>query len=137
MLKDSCGIDVVANLEKFPVDLDPSLREYHEKIAARIEAPHPTKSVSGARDRYYIHKTLPFFVGGRLRRAQGMRSPVRPARKRRPNRCDDRQLVPRSLMEFERRVVHRSTCRLDLVPKRVAGLLTRLKVDGGYRMAQS
>ncbi len=29
---------VLANLEAFPVDLDPSLREYHEKIAARIEA---------------------------------------------------------------------------------------------------
>ncbi len=66
LLRDSCGIDVVANLERFPVDLDPSLREYHEKIAARIEARHPTKSVSGARDRYYIHKTRPFFVGGRI-----------------------------------------------------------------------
>ena len=66
LLRDSCGIDVVANLERFRVDLDPSLREYHEKIAARIEARHPTKSVSGARDRYYIHKTRPFFVGGRI-----------------------------------------------------------------------
>jgi hypothetical protein len=37
LLKDSCGTSVLANLESFPVDLDPSLREYHEKIAARIE----------------------------------------------------------------------------------------------------
>lgn len=36
LLKDRCGIAVLANLEAFPVDLDPSLREYHEKIAARI-----------------------------------------------------------------------------------------------------
>jgi hypothetical protein len=66
LLKDTCGIDVVTNLERFPVDLDPSLREYHEKIAARIDAPRPHGSDSGARSRYYIHKTRPFFVGGRI-----------------------------------------------------------------------
>ncbi len=38
LLQDNCGVAVLANLEAFPVDLDPSLREYHEKIAARIEA---------------------------------------------------------------------------------------------------
>ena len=66
LLKDSCGIAVLANLESFPVDLDPSLREYHEKIAARIEAVRSTPPDSSARDRYYIHKTRPFFVGGRI-----------------------------------------------------------------------
>jgi hypothetical protein len=66
LLKDSCRIEALANLESFPVDLDPSLREYHEKIAARIEAARSTGSGSGARDRYYIHKTRPFFVGGRI-----------------------------------------------------------------------
>ena len=38
LLKESCGIAVLGNLESFPVDLDPSLREYHEKIATRIDA---------------------------------------------------------------------------------------------------
>ncbi|GAB2960547.1 ATP-dependent RecD-like DNA helicase [Amycolatopsis acidiphila] len=66
LLKDKCGIEVLGNLESFPVDLDPSLREYHDKIAARIEALRSTGSSSGARDRYYIHKTRPFFVGGRI-----------------------------------------------------------------------
>jgi len=66
LLKDSCRIEALANLESFPVDLDPSLREYHEKIAARIEAARSTGSGTGARDRYYIHKTRPFFVGGRI-----------------------------------------------------------------------
>ncbi|MEV4674020.1 MULTISPECIES: ATP-dependent DNA helicase [Actinomadura] len=66
LLGDSCGISVLANLESFPVDLDPSLREYHEKIAARIEALRSTGSGSGTRHRYYIHKTRPFFVGGRI-----------------------------------------------------------------------
>ena len=66
LLKASCGINVLANLESFPVDLDPSLREYHEKIAARIEAIRSTGAGSSARERYYIHKTRPFFVGGRI-----------------------------------------------------------------------
>lgn len=66
LLKASCGIDALTNLESFPVDLDPSMREYHEKIAARIEAPRMTGSGSGTRDRYYVHKTRPFFVGARI-----------------------------------------------------------------------
>ncbi|MBA0127813.1 AAA family ATPase [Haloechinothrix sp. YIM 98757] len=66
LLQDSCGIAVLANLESFPIDLDPSLREYHEKIAARIEAVRSTSPDSNARDRYYIHKTRPFFVRGRI-----------------------------------------------------------------------
>jgi hypothetical protein len=66
LLKDSCGIEALANLERFPVDLDPSLREYHEKIAARIDEPQSTGSSRSVRDRYYIFKTRPFFVRGRI-----------------------------------------------------------------------
>jgi hypothetical protein len=68
LLKERCGISVLANLESFPVDLDPSLQEYHEKIAARIEWARstPQPSDTGAPGRYYIHKTRPFFVGGRI-----------------------------------------------------------------------
>ncbi|MDG4751345.1 ATP-dependent RecD-like DNA helicase [Micromonospora sp. WMMD718] len=66
LLQDSCGISVLANLESFPVDLDPSLREYHEKIAARIEAVRSTRTDGSSSARYYIHKTRPFFVGGRI-----------------------------------------------------------------------
>jgi len=68
LLRDSCGIVVLANLEAFPVDLDPSLREYQEKIAARIELARatPLPTDSGARGRYYIHKTRPFFAVDRI-----------------------------------------------------------------------
>lgn len=66
LLKDNCGVSVLANLEAFPVDLDPSLREYHEKIAARIVAVRSTPPDSSRKHRYYIHKTRPFFVGGRI-----------------------------------------------------------------------
>ena len=68
LLKERCGISVLANLESFPVDLDPSLREYHEKIAARIERARssPRPPDISAPGRYYIHKTRPFFAGGRI-----------------------------------------------------------------------
>lgn len=64
LLQDNYGIAVLANLETFPVDLDPSLREYHEKIAIRIEMSRPSRTDSS--DRYYIHKTRPFFVKCRV-----------------------------------------------------------------------
>lgn len=66
LLKESCDVSVLANLEDFPVDLDPSLREYHEKIAARIEQARPTPQDRRTPDRYYIHKTRPFFLDGRI-----------------------------------------------------------------------
>ena len=62
-LQDHCGVAVLANLEAFPVDLDPSLREYHEKIAAKIEAVRSTPLEDSIRGRYYIHKTRPFILG--------------------------------------------------------------------------
>lgn len=66
LVQEICGIAVLENLESFPVDLDPSLREYHEKIAARVQAVRSTPVGDGGRARYYIHKTRPFFVGGAI-----------------------------------------------------------------------
>jgi energy-coupling factor transporter ATP-binding protein EcfA2 len=66
LLQDNCGISALRNLEAFPVDLDPSLREYHEKISARIETARSSPPDNRRWDRYYIHKTRPFFVGGRI-----------------------------------------------------------------------
>lgn len=60
------GITLLSNLEKFPVDLDPSLREYYEKIAARIGAMQTTLSSNPRRERYYIYNSRPFFIGDRI-----------------------------------------------------------------------
>jgi len=64
LLKSNCGIAVLASLESFPIDLDPSLREYHEKIATRIESVRSGASDGRVRGRYYIHMTRPFFAEG-------------------------------------------------------------------------
>ena len=66
VLADDCETDVLANLESFPIDLDPSLKDYHEKIGDRIEAVRRSPPSSGRSYRYYIHKTRPFFTGGRI-----------------------------------------------------------------------
>lgn len=60
------SLQLIPNLESFPVDLDPSLREYHEKITARIELSRGTNYVGDRKDRYYIQKNRPFIFDGRI-----------------------------------------------------------------------
>ena len=64
LARDQLGIAILRNLEQFPIDQDPSLREYYEHIAERIDA--PLRQASGKRERYYIHGTRPFFVNGKI-----------------------------------------------------------------------
>lgn len=66
MLKSSFEIEVLTNLESFPINIDPSLRDYHKRIAARIDALHVTGPGESTQSRYYIHKTRPFFVNARV-----------------------------------------------------------------------
>lgn len=60
------SLQIISNLEDFPIDLDPSLREYHEKIAYRIESARGTNYVGDKKDRYYIQRNRPFVSGGRI-----------------------------------------------------------------------
>lgn len=66
LMLDSSGIAILSNLESFPVDLDPSLREYHEKIFLKIQLAKSHPSDADHRARYYIHRVRPFFVAGRI-----------------------------------------------------------------------
>jgi hypothetical protein len=56
-------LDILANLEDFPVDLDPSLQEYHQKIADRIVAARSLPPSQAPKARYYIHAVRPFYTG--------------------------------------------------------------------------
>ncbi|MCC4907754.1 ATP-dependent RecD-like DNA helicase [Microbacterium sp. cx-59] len=60
------GLTILGNLARFPIDLDPSMYEYYEKIAARVDAMRagPTPPTSDAI--YYIHSSRPFFIGARI-----------------------------------------------------------------------
>jgi len=60
------SLQIIPNLESFPIDLDPSLREYHEKIASRIDAMRGFSQAGDRTDRYYIQRIRPFFTQGRI-----------------------------------------------------------------------
>lgn len=54
-------MEILENLEKFPVDTDKSVQEYYEKIAERIEVHRQIRDLSHAQ-RMYVHKVVPFIV---------------------------------------------------------------------------
>lgn len=58
------GLSILANLEDFPVELEPSLAEFYRKIRTRVleHRAHPDRPATTAR--YYVHRTRPFFVDG-------------------------------------------------------------------------
>lgn len=67
IVEDELGIKILQNIELFPVDLDPSMYEYHEKIAEVIEGSKTNASRSRQKiGRYYIHKIKPFFVNYKI-----------------------------------------------------------------------
>jgi hypothetical protein len=76
LLREKTGSEVLTNLEKFPIDQDPSLIEYHEKIAERINAVRDLPGDVGRSDRYYVLKSRPFFVEGRIYYEVTFTSPV-------------------------------------------------------------
>jgi energy-coupling factor transporter ATP-binding protein EcfA2 len=61
-LKDTYNIDILENIDEFPLNLDSNLIEYYEKIAIRINTIRPNSYKSTYDDRYYIKKIKPFFI---------------------------------------------------------------------------
>jgi len=66
LIRDAAGMEILDNLERFPVDLDPSLREYHQKISLKIQSDKLRPSDADHRARYYIHRVRPFFVDDQI-----------------------------------------------------------------------
>ncbi|WP_058956260.1 ATP-dependent DNA helicase [Kocuria rhizophila] len=64
LLYDEASVAILSSLELFPLDQDPALAEYHEKISVEIDK--PSGATAARRDRFYIHKTRPFITGGRV-----------------------------------------------------------------------
>ena len=60
LLHDQLSIEVLANLDNFPLHIDETMQEYYEKIAERIC--HNSISNTVSSDKYYIQKIKPFFV---------------------------------------------------------------------------
>lgn len=63
-LKDRYSMEVLENLDKFPLKTDTNLTEYYEKIAAKVDS-YKIQNV-GKSEKYYIQKIKPFFVNQRV-----------------------------------------------------------------------
>lgn len=61
-LKKSYNLEVLENINKFPIVIDSNLNEYYEKIAEKLNQPEVIRTKSSYNDRYYIQKTKPFVV---------------------------------------------------------------------------
>ena len=59
------GIEVLHNLDKFPLRLDDTLQEYYKKISEKIER-YPVAFHSDSKDKYYIQKIKQLFVGRKI-----------------------------------------------------------------------
>lgn len=63
-VKNSFGLDILQNLEDYPLDQDDSLVEYYEKIAFQLD--YVRYSDRAPSDRFYVQKSKTFFFGGRI-----------------------------------------------------------------------
>jgi hypothetical protein len=55
-------MEVLKNIDTFPINTDTVLKEYHEKIAEKINLQKPVDPKLTPSDRFYIQKIKPFFV---------------------------------------------------------------------------
>lgn len=60
-MKKQFKIELLHNLDKFPLDTDNSIQEYHEKIAEKLKIPRLINDLNQAQ-RLYVHKVVPFIV---------------------------------------------------------------------------
>lgn len=65
-LKEKYNLNVLKNIDNFPIQSDPELEEYYKKIVEKIEEPKINRKKSVYEDRYYIKKTKPFFVNKKV-----------------------------------------------------------------------
>ena len=61
-LRGKYDLDVLENIDKFPLNLDSNLIEYYQKIAERINNKSSNPRISTYNDRYYIQKIKPLFI---------------------------------------------------------------------------
>ena len=66
LLKIQYSLDVLGNIEKFPINTDPKLAEYHEKIATQVKWHRNNRTRAQYNDRFYVHKIKPFFVNQKI-----------------------------------------------------------------------
>ena len=61
-VKQEYQMDILHNLEKFPINTDHAVQEYHDKIAERLELRREIRDLTH-NPRMYVHKVVPFVSG--------------------------------------------------------------------------
>lgn len=61
-LKNNFNLNVLDNIEKFPLNTDTELYEYYEKIAEKIESKITGWNPDHRYERFYVQKVKPFFI---------------------------------------------------------------------------
>lgn len=62
LMKKKYNMDILQNLEEFPLDLDEILQEYYEKIVEKLEKQRYLKEYEIRGEKFYVQKTKAFFV---------------------------------------------------------------------------
>ncbi len=65
-LRSEYSLNVLENLDKFPLNTDSTLKKYYEKIAHKVDQHQGAKPKHARSDTYYIQKIKPFFVGQKI-----------------------------------------------------------------------
>lgn len=64
LLREKCGLEVLSNLEKFPLNVDKNLQEYYERISNKVDR-YDTR-LAGSGEKYYIQKSSHFLSVGKF-----------------------------------------------------------------------
>lgn len=59
-------LDILQNIDQFPLNTDPGIRQYHQRIAERIDRHRLQASGHLSGERFYIRRTKPFFVNHKI-----------------------------------------------------------------------
>lgn len=65
-LSQNCNLQVLKNIEDFPIDTDNDMNEYHRKIAEKIDNFSLSSGTINYNERLYIQKIKPFFVNEKI-----------------------------------------------------------------------
>jgi DNA replication protein DnaC len=65
-LKSEYSLNVLENIDKFPLNTDSTLKEYYERIAHKVDQYKEANPKQARSDTYYIQKIKPFFVSQKI-----------------------------------------------------------------------
>lgn len=65
-MRDNYSMDVLENLQQFPLEVNDELAEYYTEIAKKVDLYHAPKHGGFRYDRFYVQKVKPFFINGKI-----------------------------------------------------------------------